>query len=134
MEALMRRIIIAGLIGFALSGPVRADPAGDAFSAADDPLSAATEALLRGLIQEDDVALVFGYAREALSAAIEGRDAPVPEKLTRRAEAIGEEAKRRGAIAGRIVLDAIEQSVREIFREPRQSSSPLPPSTQRNAL
>ena len=116
----MRRIIIAGLIVLALSAPTHA---------ADDPLAAAAESLITGLIQEEDVAIAFGYAREALSAAIEGREAPPPEKLTRRAEAIGEEAKRRGAIAARLMLDALEQSVRELFKEPRQSSAPLPQSS-----
>jgi hypothetical protein len=94
----------------AMSAPARA---GDA----DDPFAAAAGAFMRGLVQEDDVGLFFGYLREALSAAADGRDAPVPDKLTRRAEEIGEGAKQRGVVAGRALLDVLEASVRDIFRD-----------------
>jgi hypothetical protein len=119
----MRCTVIAATLALAVCHSTHA-------AAGDDPISTAAEALLGGLVQEEDVTLVFGYMREALSAAIEGREPPVPEKLTQRAEAIGEEAKRRGAVAARVLLDAIERSVREIFKEPPrlQPSAPLPQS------
>lgn len=80
-----------------------------------------------GLIQERDVALLFGYLRETLSAAVEGRDVmpSPPDELTRRAEVLGGEMKRRGAAAGHAILDAIESSMRE--RLP-QSDGQTPPS------
>jgi hypothetical protein len=106
----MRTIALALTMFFALSGSARA---GDA----DDPLSAAAGTFISGLVQEEDVGLLFGYFREALAAAAEGRDAPVPEALTRRAEEIGERAKQRGVVAARVLLDAVEASVREIFRD-----------------
>jgi hypothetical protein len=109
----MKRIAFA-LLGFALTasahsaGPQERQP------------------LLGGIVQERDVALVFDYLREALSAAADGREIAPPEELTQRAEAIGAEVKRRGADAARALIDAVEASMREGMREPRRplSSSP----------
>jgi hypothetical protein len=106
----MRSIVIALALFCASFAPAHA---GDV----DDPFSAVAGAFVRGLVQEEDVGLFFGYLREALGAAADGRDAPVPEKLTRRAEEIGERAKQRGVVAGRLLLDAIEASVRDIIRD-----------------
>ena len=106
----MRSIVVALALLFSISTNARAvEP--------DDPLSVAAGAFMRGLVQEEDVGLFFGYLREAFSAAAEGRDAPVPDVLARRAEEIGERAKQRGVIAGRVLLDAVEASVREIFSD-----------------
>jgi hypothetical protein len=104
----MRGIAIALTLFFTMSAPARAEHA-------DDPFSAAAGTFVRGLVQEEDVTLFFGYLREALSAAAEGRDAPVPDVLSRRAEEIGERAKQRGIIAGRVLLDAVEASVRDML-------------------
>ena len=109
----MRRFIVATLIGFALSFPAHAGHD----HAVGDPLGAIGESFLRGLVHEGDVALAFGYLREALDAAVEGRDAPPADRLVRRGEEIGAEAKRRGAVAGHAVLDVLERSLRGIFRE-----------------
>lgn len=73
--------------------------------------------LFGGIVQERDIALIFGYAREAVSAAVEGREVPPPEELTQRAEVLGAEMKRRGAAAGRAIIDAIESAVRERLRD-----------------
>ena len=105
----MRGAITLTLL-LALSSPAHA---GDS----DDPFAAPAGAFGRGLVQEEDVGLFFGYLREALSAAAEGRDAPVSDKLARRAEEIGERAKQRGVVAGRALLDVLEASVRDIFRD-----------------
>jgi hypothetical protein len=106
----MRRIALAAAVIFAVSAPAHAGEP-------DDPFSAAAGAFVRGLVQEEDVGLFFGYLREAFAAAADGRDAPLPEKLTRRAEEIGERAKQRGVLAGRVLLDAIEASVRDMIRD-----------------
>ena len=106
----MPRIAIAAVLFFASFAPAHA---GDV----DDPFAAAAGTFVRGLVQEEDVGLLFGYLREALAAAADGRDAPIPDKLTRRAEEIGERAKQRGVVAGGMLLDAIEASVREMVRE-----------------
>ena len=106
----MRTVLIAAALLFASFAPAHALDA-------DDPLSAAAGTFVRGLVQEEDVSLLFGYFREALTAAAEGRDASVPDALTRRAEEIGEHAKQRGVVVGRVLLDAFEASVREIVRD-----------------
>lgn len=111
----MRRMTTAGLLGLALSAPAYAN----------EPYVLPGDSLLGGIVQERDVGLVFGYLREALGAAIEGREGSPPDALSRRAEAIGDELRRRGAAAARGVLDAIERNVREGMREPRPA---LPPS------
>ena len=113
----MRRLLITALIGFGLCFPAHA--------AGDDPLGAIGESFVRGLVHERDVALVFDYLREALDAAADGRDPPAADRILERGEAIGVEAKRRGVVAGRAVLDAIEQSVRDLFRD-RRLAPPLP--------
>jgi hypothetical protein len=95
---------------------------------ADDPVGVAAESFMRGLVQEEDVGLVFGYLREALAAAAAGREAPPPDRVMQRAEAIQQEAARRGVIAGRVLLDALEQSVRDMVRNiPRAYDTPREP-------
>jgi hypothetical protein len=105
----MRHLATAALLSVAMSAHA-APP--------DDSLETIAGSFIQGLVQEQDVGLVFGYLREALDAAVEGRELPPPQALTERAEAIGEEAKRRGAIAGRAVLDAIERSIRDAMKAP----------------
>ena len=115
----MKRVIVAGLLGVTCASVY-----------AHDPRYPMPESIFGGIVQERDVGLVFGYLRESLSAAIEGREAAPPDELARRAESIGEELKRRGAAAARDVLDTIERSVREGVREqPQSSPRALPPSS-----
>ena len=96
------RYVSAALLTLFLAAPARAEP-------------------LVGVITESDVGLVFDYLREAMSAAFQGREIAPPEALIRRAEAIADEAKRRGEIAARAAIDAIEREVREGMRESRRS-------------
>ena len=116
----MRRITIAALLGITLSSwAYAADP--------NERSPVGAQALLGGVVQERDVSLVFDYLRDAFRAAIEGREAPPPDELKQRAEAIGEEVKRRGLEVGKAVIDAIEDTVREGLGEPRRSA-PVRPS------
>ncbi|MCW5606074.1 MAG: hypothetical protein KIT18_16160 [Burkholderiales bacterium] len=85
------------------------------------------QVLFRGMVSEADVSLLFSYLRAAMLAASQGRDAPVPEELNRRAEALGNELKLRGMLAGLLLLNAIEQSAKEALREPPPQSRPAPP-------
>ena len=111
----MKQIIAAALLGLAVCSSAHAQ----------DSRRPTADSLLGGLVQERDVTLVFDYLRDALKAAIDGREAAPPDELTQRAEAIGDELKRRGAAAARAAIDAIEQSVRDAMREPRR----LPPTS-----
>ena len=100
----MKRILGVVLVGFALS---------QSAGALAQERRAPMDPLFGGIVQDRDVTVFFDYLREALNAAVEGREAVPPEELTRRAEEMGEEMKRRGAVAARVLIDAIEASVRE---------------------
>ena len=114
----MRRLMIAGTLGIALC----------ASAYAHDERPSAPGSDVGGILQERDIDLVFDYLRDALSAAVLGREAPPPPReLEQRAEAIGDEMKRRGAAAARVIIDVIERSVREGLREPPPRPA-LPPT------
>ena len=106
-------------IAASMSGPARAEP----------PAPLTPEALLGGLVQESDVNLMFSYVRDAFKAALRGQEAQPPYELQRRAEEIGYELKRRGAIAGAVLIDEIERSVLEELRRPS-----IPPSDYRQRI
>jgi len=56
------------------------------------------EAIFSGLVDEQDVALAFGYLRDSLDATLDGRSpAPPPDVLIERGHAITNELNRRGA-------------------------------------
>jgi hypothetical protein len=94
-----------------------------------DPLAQIDpQALFKGMVSEADVALLFAYLRSALIAASQGRDAPPPEELDRRAEALGNELRLRGTLAGLLVLGAIEHSAKQVFREPPPAELFAPPA------
>jgi hypothetical protein len=94
---------------------------------------AGVEQILRGLVHERDVSLLFDFVRESLVAAIHGREAPpVPEELTGRAEALGHALKAQGALAALALLAALEQRAKQALREvptPRPALPPTQPST-----
>jgi len=112
----MRSLLVATLLFLAASAPARADH--------QQPL-VSPEAFLGGIVQDSDVSLLFSYVRQAFRAALRGHEAPPPHELQERAEVIGEEIRRRGAIAGERVLDEIERTIREEMRQaPRVPPSP----------
>ena len=102
----MRQMAIAALVSLSLCAPAHAEP------------------FIGGVVKDSDIALVFDYLREAMSAALHGRQVEPPEALVQRAEAIAEEAKRHGEIAARSALDAIEREIRESMRAPRPQRLP----------
>ena len=102
----------------ALAGPA---------AAADSMLPFDPDRPLHGIVRPDDVGAAFDYLREAYTAALEGREAPRSEALERRADAIGEELKLRGRVAGVLLLNALEKQLKEVLREP-PARSPLPPA------
>jgi hypothetical protein len=102
----MRHFAAAALTSLLLCAPAHAEP------------------LAGGLVKESDVGLVFDYLREAMLGAFRGREVAPPDAIKRRAEAIAEEAKRRGEIAARGALDAIEREIRESMRAPRAERLP----------
>jgi hypothetical protein len=114
------RIPIA-VLALALAGPAYADNSEDRHG----PIA---ESFLSGLVNEQDVALVFDYLRESMSATLQGQEPPPPsDRLVRRAEVLQEEAARRGAVAARALLDEIERSIRESLRERDRRLAPSSP-------
>lgn len=73
--------------------------------------------LLKGIVREDDVSLLFAHLRMVLLAAVEGKQPPAPAELNQRAEAIGNELKLRGTLMGLLLLTAFEAAVRQAVRE-----------------
>lgn len=117
-----RYTITAVLLGLSLQAP--------AFAADKDPLARLDpEVLFKGAISEGDVSLLFAYLRSAMLAAVEGREAPVPEELQKRAETLGNELKLRGALAAWALLNALEASANEVLRGPAAPRPALPPTT-----
>ena len=80
--------------------------------------------LLQGVLREEDVSLLFTHLRAALLASYQGRNAPVPEELNRRMEAISGELKSRGALAGLLMLTAFEAAARQALREALAEPAP----------
>jgi hypothetical protein len=86
--------------------------------------------LLRGLVREDDVTLLFDFLRSSLAAAMQGREAPpVPAELAERAEAVSQALKLQGALAALTLLNVLEQRAKQALREVPEPRA-LPPPTQ----
>jgi hypothetical protein len=110
--------IAMGALGLALAAPAHAQeqPKPDPFARLDALL--ASGALVRGIVREEDVTLLFDHLRASILAASQGREAPPPpEALTRRGEEIATEAKVRGTAASLLMLDAFEAVARQAARD-----------------
>ena len=118
--------ITMGALGLALAAPAHAQQqAGpDPFARLDALL--ASGALVRGIVREEDVTLLFDHLRASILAASQGREAPPPpEALARRGEEIATEAKVRGTAASLLMLDAFEAVARQAVRD--MLAAPPPP-------
>ena len=111
----LRTLIASGALGLALAVPAQAGEKPDPFAQIEALLN--PKVLLQGVVRDEDVALLFAHLRAALLAASEGREAPLPDELNRRAEAIGVELKGRGVLAGLLLLTAFEAAARQAVRE-----------------
>ena len=118
----LRTLIAGGALGLALAVPAQAGEKPDPFTQLDSLLNPKT--LLQGVVREEDVALLFAHLRATLLAAAEGREAPQPDELNWRAEAIGAELRARGTLAGLLFLTAIEAAARQAVREALADTAP----------
>lgn len=118
-------LIVAAALGLALAAPAAAETK-DPFAGFEARLQALLQpqAWLKGRVSEADVALLFTYLKASLLAASEGRQIPVPEALTRRAEALGRELKLHGVLGGVLLLDALEAGAKEALRESLAEAAP----------
>lgn len=120
----MRTLIAGGACGLALAMPVQAGEQPDPFAQLEPLVNPRT--LLQGVVREEDVSLLFAHLRVALLAASEGREAPLPEELNQRAEAIGAELRARGLLTGLLFLTAFEAFARQTVRD--ALANPVPPA------
>ena len=115
--------VLAVCAGLSIPGPAAADDERDALARLE------SGQMLRGLVRERDVTLLFDFLRASLAAAIEGREAPpVPEELTGRAEVLGQALKAQGALAALALLATLEQRAKRALREPPAQRPALPPT------
>lgn len=114
----IRTLIIASIMGLAVATPTFA---GDQDSSADLEATLeqmmTPEAWLGGRISESDVELMFAYLKASLVALSQGRELPVPEALSRRAEAIGRDFQTHGMLTGLLLLQVLESRAKEVVRE-----------------
>jgi hypothetical protein len=126
----MRRThwLAAILVAAACAGPCLAEPLSPPAARLEAQLEALERGeLLRGLVTEQDVTLLFDHLRAALLASATGGKAPPADELNRRAEAIGRELKARGWLAGLLLLNALESHARELAREAPRRPPPVRP-------
>ncbi len=113
----------------ACSAPCLAEPLSGPAARLDAQLEAMLERgeLLKGVVTEQDVALLFEHLRAVLSAASTGGEPPSADEIRRRAEAIRRELKARGMLAGLLLLNALEERARQAVRDnPPRAGSPRP--------
>lgn len=119
-----RLLVAIAALGLALAGPVQAEEKSDPFAQLEALLSSGV--LVRGVVREEDVTLLFDHLRAAMLAASQGREAPPPpEALGRRGEEIAGELKARGTLASLLLLNAFETATRQAVRE-LQAAPPAP--------
>lgn len=109
----LRYVLGIAVAGIALSQPVAAQER-DAF----EKLEAIDPAvLLKGLIREDDVSLLFQHVRESMAATARGEEPKESEAVTRRTEAIQREVAARGGVLVDVLLSAFESAAKQMIRE-----------------
>lgn len=118
----LHTLIASGAFGLALAVPAQAGEKPDSLAQIEALLN--PKVLLQGVLREEDVSLLFAHLRAALLAASEGREAPLPDELNRRAEAIGAELKTRGTLAGLLFLTVFEATARQAVRETLAAPAP----------
>ena len=110
------------LLGAMLGGSAAAAPPEAQIPDVIDP-----RVLLHSLVNEEQVALMFDYLRNALIAAAEGRQGPVPEILRRELDRIDADVKLRGTLAGLLMLKTLEAEIRQFLKDTQPPSGVLPP-------
>jgi hypothetical protein len=91
-----------------------------------DPVT--PQAVLKDIIREEDVTLLFKHLRESMAAAARGEEAQESEALQRRAEQIQRDLAARGSVLMGALLTAVEveakRALRELLRETPPRATP----------
>ena len=118
-------LVVIGALGAALAAPAHADQKSDPFTQLEALLNSG--ALVRGVVREEDVTLLFDHIRASILAASQGREAPPPpEAIARRGEEIATEVKVRGTAASLLLLNAFESVARQVVRDLAGVPPPAP--------
>ncbi len=107
--------IAIALLGLACVVPAHAGEKPDPYARIEALLNPGI--LLQGVVSDEDLSLLFAHLRAALLASYEGREAPPPKELNRRAEAITAELKTRGTLVGLLLLTAFEAAARQALQD-----------------
>ena len=81
------------------------------------------DVLLKGIIREDDVSLLFQHVRESMAAAARGEEARESEAMTRRSEEIQREIAARGRVLAGALLSVLESAAKQMIREAKSDFS-----------
>ena len=71
------------------------------------------ENILRGQFTEEDVTEIFAIMRSGMA----GKQVEPSERLQKKMEALGASLQARGALVGMLLLNELEQSVKQMVRE-----------------
>ncbi len=107
-------LIPAMLASFFLAGPSWAEST-EPFSRVDPIIEQLLqpENILRGQFTEQDLTEIFAVIR----ANMAGKQAEPSERLKKKMEALGQSLQARGALVGMLLLNELEESVKQMVRE-----------------
>ena len=111
------RLIPAMLAALFLAGPSWAEST-EPFSRIDPIIEQLLEpkSILRGQFTEEDVTEIFAIIRSNMA----GRQVEPSERLKKKMEALGASLQARGALIGMLLLNELEESMKQMVRELNQ--------------
>ncbi|HMK14934.1 MAG TPA: hypothetical protein VK460_07985 [Burkholderiales bacterium] len=111
------RLIPAILAALFLAGPSWAEST-DPFSRVEPIIEQLLqpENILRGQFNEEDVTEIFSIIRSSMA----GKQVEPSERLKKKMEALGQSLQARGALVGMLLLNELEESVKQMVRELNQ--------------
>jgi hypothetical protein len=94
---------------------------------ADAPDTITPQMILRDILREDDVTLLFKHLRDSLAAGARGEDAQQSEALKRRAEQVQRDLEVRGSALMGALLNAVEAEAKRALRDRLREPAPRVP-------
>ncbi len=118
-------IVVAAVVAMAVPATLPAHAQSEVPDQPFDSLSA--QALLKGVIRDDDVTLLFEHLRESMAAAARGEEARPSEALKRRAGQIQRDLSVRGTALMGALLSTLEAETRRALRDALREPAPHSP-------
>ena len=107
-------LVTAAFLALMLAGPSRADSTAPVSNV--DPIIEqllTPENILRGQFTEQDVSEIFAVIR----ANMAGKQVEPSERLKKKLETFGQSLQARGALIGMLLLNEMEQNIKQMVRE-----------------